>query len=91
MPVVSDDIVLERVEHILASGTGTLDFAVEGESNYYTWRGTENADWTVIGVDRVENDDEDRLLLYPTGDFFICEIVADAEEGNRGPVQCRSE
>jgi hypothetical protein len=36
MPVIADDVVLKRVEHILGSGTGMLDFAVAGESEYYT-------------------------------------------------------
>jgi hypothetical protein len=90
MRTISRDRVLERVEHILASGTGTLDFAVEGESGYYTWHGTTGADWTVTGVGRVENDDEDRLLIYPEGECFRCEITAESDEHNSGPVRCRS-
>lgn len=90
MPTIDSDVVLDRVEHILASGTGILDFAVTGESGHYTWHGTEDADWTVSGVDRIENDDEDRLIIYPDEDYFECEITADAEEQNTGPVRCRS-
>jgi hypothetical protein len=37
--VIADSTVLDQVEHILASGSGTLDFAVVGENNYYTWHG----------------------------------------------------
>jgi hypothetical protein len=88
MPEVIEQMRLERVEHILASGTGTLDFAVEGEESYYTWRGTEDADWTVEDVGRVENVEEDRILLEPEGDYFTCEITADGEEHNSGPVRC---
>lgn len=75
---------LERVEHILGSGSGVLDFAVEGESSYYTWEGEEDSDWVVDDVDYVENDDEDRFILYPEEDFFICEIENES-------VQCWSE
>lgn len=88
MPEVIEQMRLERVEHILTSGTGTLDFAVEGEESYYTWRGTEDSDWTVEDVDRVENVEEDRILLEPEGDYFTCEIMADGEEHNSGPVRC---
>lgn len=91
MPVIANDIVLERVEHILGSGTGTLDFAVAGESEYYTWYGIEDADWSTTGVERIENDDEDRFLIYPNGDYFRCEIEAENQEGNPGPVRCQSE
>jgi hypothetical protein len=90
MTIITDDMVLEQVEYILASGTGTLDFAVEGESGYYTWHGTEDADWTVTGAARVENDDEDRFLIHPNGEYFRCEIAADGAEYNGGPVRCRS-
>lgn len=31
MPTIADALVPERVEHILGSGNGTFDFAVEGE------------------------------------------------------------
>lgn len=65
-----DDLVLDRVEHILGSGTGKLDFTVDGENEYYTWRGIEDADWSVSGDVRVENDDEDRFLIYPEGRSF---------------------
>ena len=33
MTLITEDIVLDQVEHILGSGTGTLDFAVEGETD----------------------------------------------------------
>ena len=59
MPVIAQQTRLERVEHILGSGTGILDFAVESESGYRTWRGAEDADWEVEDVARIENDDED--------------------------------
>lgn len=88
MPAVTQQTTLTNVEHILASGTGVLDFAIAGEDTYYTWRGQEDADWSVEDVARVENDDEDRLIIYPVGDYFTCEIQADAEEHNTGPVRC---
>ena len=77
MPVIADDVVLKRGEYILGSGTGTLDFAVAGGSEYYTWYGIEDADWYMTGVERIENDDEDQLLIYPSGDYSRCEIAAD--------------
>ena len=83
-------MTLDRVEHILASGSGLLDFAVAGEDQYYTWDGTEDADWSVEDVARAENVEEDRILFYPTGDFFTCEITANGEEANEGPVRCSS-
>ena len=88
MTSVSQKTVLDKVEHILASGTGTLDFAVKGENDYYTWRGSEEADWEVEDVARVENADEDRSVIYPEGEYFVCEIDADGEENNVGPVRC---
>lgn len=88
MPTIAQRTQLERVEHILGSGTGTLDFVVAGESAYYTWHGTEDADWEVDDVSTVENVDEDRIIIYPEGDYFTCEIVADGEEHNTGPVRC---
>lgn len=87
MPTITERTKLEQVEHILASGSGVLDFAVAGEDNYYTWRGTEEADWRVDDVRCVENAEEDRLILYPEGDF-TCEINAENEENNAGPVRC---
>lgn len=89
MLAVTDDLVLDRVEHILASGVGTLDFAVAGENEYYSWWGTEDADWTVENVGRIENVQEDRIILYPESEYFTCEIAADGEEDNHGPVRCR--
>ena len=74
---------LERVEHILGSGSGVLDFAIEGEAAYRTWEGKEDADWNVEDVDSVENASEDRFLIYPEAEYFTCEIDAD-----RGVVDC---
>lgn len=88
MPRISQTTRLERVEHIIGSGTGVLDFAVEGESGYYTWEGDEDANWTIEDVDCVENIEEDRFILRPKGEYFTCEIDADAEERNYGPVRC---
>lgn len=88
MPRIVQRTTLEKVEHILGSGVGTFDFAVEGESEYYTWIGTEDADWEIEDVARVENADEDRFVLYPAGDYFTCEIAATGEEWNEGPVRC---
>lgn len=90
MPIVSQNTTLERVEHVLASGTGTLDFSVQGENEYYTWNGREDADWVVTGVERVENAEEDRLIFYPDGPYFRCEIAASGEEFNEGAVHCSS-
>lgn len=91
MARISQSTRLEEVEHILGSGTGILDFAIAGESGYRTWEGSEDADWTVEDVDYVENVDEDRFILYPDGEHFTCEIDADAEDENGGPVRCWSE
>ena len=90
MARISEKTHLDRVEHILASGTGILDFAVDGENQYYTWSGTEDADWSVDGVSKVENVEEDRIILYPEGDYCVCEIEADSEENNSGDVTCYS-
>lgn len=91
MGVITSDTRLDSVEHILVSGSGILDFAVSGRDDYVTWRGTEDANWTFEDVASVENVEEDRLIVYPEGEHFICEVPADGEEGNRGPVKCRSE
>jgi hypothetical protein len=45
----------------------------------------------VTGVGTVENAKEDRIILYPASEFFRCEIEADGEEQNEGPVRCVSE
>lgn len=90
MPFVDSSCRLDNVEHIEASGTGTLDFAVSGENVPLTWDGVEDADWTVEGVDRIENVEEDRFVIYPEGDYFVCEIEADGAEANNGPVRCWS-
>ena len=88
MGTIASDTRLERVEHILGSGTGTLDFAIEGESEYYTWHGKEDADWEIEKVSLVENDTEDRFVIYPDSEYFICEIEASDEEENVGAVRC---
>jgi hypothetical protein len=89
--IITEDTVLERVEHIEGSGRGTLDFAVADEAQTYKWFGIEDAEWQIEGVSHVENVEEDRFLLYPRGDFFTCDIAADSEEYNPGPVHCWSE
>lgn len=91
MTVVSQRTVLRDVEYILGSGNGTLDFAIQGEDELYTWHGVEDADWNVEDVERVENVDEDRFAMHPEGEVFVCEIDADDEEFNRGPVRCYCE
>jgi hypothetical protein len=91
MTVVSQKTVLREVEHILGSGNGTLEFAVRGEEDYYTWNGVEDADWDVEDVARVKNVEEDRFIMYPTGETFTCEIDASEDEFNRGPVRCYCE
>lgn len=88
MPRISQTTRLDHVEHIIGSGAGILDFAVEGEDGYYTWEGNENADWEVENVDLVENGEEDRFVLFPEGEYFTCEIGAKGEEENDGPVRC---
>lgn len=88
MPIIASQIRLEHVEYIEGSGSGVLDFAVEGENIPYTWIGTEDADWSIQDVDNVENGGEDRFIMYPESDFFVCEINASGEEGNEGPVRC---
>jgi len=74
---------LECVEHILGSGSGVLDFAIETETAYRTWEGDEDADWEINDVDSVENTDEDRFLIFPQSEYFTCEIDTD-----RGVVRC---
>lgn len=91
MTRIAQSVKLRRVEHILGSGSGTLDFAVEGESDYLTWDGEEGADWEITDVGYVENAEEDRFILFPEGEYFTCEIEADSEERNVGPVRCWSE
>lgn len=91
MPTISQQTVLHEVEHILASGNGTLDFAVLGEDNYYTWHGDEDSEWTVEDVDWIENVEEDRLIIYPEEEFFRCEIDSSQSEFNPGPVYCYCE
>ena len=88
MSTISQSTRLERVEHVLGSANGVLDFAVEGRNEYVTWWGVEDAEWTVEDVDRIENAEEGRFIIFPEGDYFVCEIEAEAEEHNTGPVRC---
>jgi hypothetical protein len=80
MTTVSQPVVLRRVEHILASGSGVLDFAVEDEEEYQTWWGLEDADWEIEDVSKIENVEEDRIVMYPEEDYFVCEIEFEGEE-----------
>lgn len=86
---VSQGSKLTDVEHILGSGTGTLDFAVKGENTYYTWDGTEEATWDIEGVEKATNDDEDRFIMFPQGESFTCEITLN--ENGEETVHCWSE
>lgn len=88
MARITQSTRLSRVQHIVGSGTGVLDFAVDGEDDYYTWDGNEDADWEVEDVASVQNIDEDRYIMYPEGEFFVCEIESQGEEKNTGPVHC---
>ena len=88
MTRISQTTRLDRVQHVIGSGTGVLDFDVEGEDGYYTWDGTEEADWEVDDVNRVENIEENRFIMYPEREFFVCKIESAGEEGNEGPVRC---
>jgi len=88
MTRITQSTRLSRVQHIIGSGTGLLDFAVDGEDDYYTWDGNEDADWEVEDVASVQNIDEDRYIMYPEGEFFVCEIESQGEEKNTGPVHC---
>lgn len=49
---------LSQVQHITGSGTGVLDFAVDGEDDYDTWDGNEGAEWEIEDVGSVQNIDE---------------------------------
>lgn len=88
MARISPPARFDRVEHIVGSGTGVLEFAVEGESEYYTWEGREDAEWEVESVGRVENIEEDRFIMYPAGESFVCEVEAGA---SGDVVRCWSE
>ena len=88
MARITQSTRLSRVQHIVGSGTGVLDFAVDGEDDYYTWDGNEDADWEVEDVASIQNIDEDRYIMYPEGEFFVCEIESQGEEQNTGPVHC---
>lgn len=79
---------LDQVEYILASGTGVLDFAVEGEDGLSTWEGTEEADWEVEDAGLVENTEEDRFIIYPEGEYFVCEIESATENTEDSQVRC---
>jgi len=70
-----------------------LEFAVEGESEYSTWKGSEDADWEVDSVGRVENIEEDRFIMYPAGEYFICEIelISDSRDVDESRARCWSE
>jgi hypothetical protein len=81
MPKINQETGFERVQHIIGSGTGVLDFAVDGKDEYYTWEGSEEADWEVEDVERVENIEEDRFVMYPVGEYFVCEIESASEGG----------
>lgn len=50
MAIITESMTLDHVEHIEASGSGTLDFAVAGEDQSYTWFGIEGSEWTVEDV-----------------------------------------
>jgi hypothetical protein len=80
---------LNRVEHIIGSGTGVLDLSVVDESEYRTWIGSENADWEITGVERVENIEEDRFIIYPEEEYFICEIEAEVGSGDSSGTRVR--
>jgi hypothetical protein len=57
------------MEHVLGMGTGTLDFVIDGGSGYYTWHGAEDADWKIRDVATLQNEDEDRFIIYPEDDY----------------------
>lgn len=88
MPRITKSTRLNEVEHVLGSGGGTLDFAVESEREYYTWEGNEDADWAIEDVDCVENAEEDRFILYPDENHFICKIDSPVKEGSEAHVRC---
>ena len=88
MSTISQSTRLERVEHVLGSANGVLDFAVEGRNEHVTSWGTDDAEWTVEDVDRIESAEEGRFIIFPEGDYFVCEIEAESEEHNTGPVRC---
>jgi len=50
MARITQSTRLSRVQHIVGSGTGVLDFAVDGEDDYCTWDGNEDAEWEVEDV-----------------------------------------
>jgi hypothetical protein len=89
MTRIETETRLEQVEHVLGSGTGVLDFAVAGESSYYTWEGEEVNDWKIDDVGSLENADEDRFIVYPAGEYFTCLIEPEAQR--TGKVRCWSE
>lgn len=88
MPRLAESVKLDRVHYIVGSGTGVLDFSVAGEEQYYTWDGQKAAEWNVEDVATVDNLEEDRFIMYPDGEYFMCEIEPQGDEGNLGPVTC---
>jgi len=87
MERIAQDTKLTGVERIVGSGTGTIDFEL-GNGELYIWDGAEDADWSVKNIDYIENGAEDRIVMHPEGEHFVCEISADGEEYNEGPVRC---
>jgi len=77
----------------MGSGTGVLEFAVEGEREYYTWEGSEDEKWEVNDVGQVENIEEDRFIMYPAGEYFICEIelISDSKDVDESRARCWSD
>lgn len=83
---IDETTKLTAIEFILGSGAGTLDFAVEGDEEYYTWSGEEDSEWTIEDTDRVENDEEDRFILHPEDNFFTC--IVDVTDEGKDTVNC---
>lgn len=88
MARIQTETRLERVEHVLGSGSGVLDFAIEGESGYYTWEADEATEWVVENVGSVENTDEDRFVIYPEDEYFTCLIEPDTGPAGRARCWC---
>lgn len=90
MERISRGTTLTNVERILGSDSGVLDFEVADDDTYYVWEGEdrEDADWTVENVDRVENDNEDRFIMFPEGDGFTCEIDLNDDGWERARCWC---
>jgi hypothetical protein len=62
-------------------------------AEYYRWDGREDADWEITGVERIENIEEDRVIIYPKGEYFVCEIDVASDTGavTENCVHCWSE